>query len=330
MLPVLRIIGLLRILLMLFAGPYRVVAHKPGSFGGFGMGLVTWIGVAAVYPVFAFPTVPPSARLGATGLWVALVVFTYAQMFATWLAAKPHDPYQVPGWFGRADAFFAIALLLAVMWLAGNGAGMFFVVGSLCNTVQLWLIVLRHRLEDWTPQDTARIIATLNAGRNRSVALADWTKQTAPKAGRFALAKALIACTFTGARRSGPPVQAWRRRAAARAASTAPAAPPTFMGRVGSFLVGHAIWVIVFEGLGLAVVFKVVGLILAAILMILGWRVEAPEDVKDEAQVIVSGARDHWQYGKQEALDDWNQHKAEISDEAGRAGRKAAWYYFTR
>lgn len=338
---IIRGINTLLVLLTLFAGPYRVVAYKLLTFGGKGLGLVTWIGIAAVYPACAFPTVPRRAQPWALGLWLALAVWAYVQMFAKWCATKRRNPRIPHCWFGRGEWFFALAFALAVTAFAGNGAGMFFFAGFWCSTAQLWLLALRGRLERWTPEDTERLLSPLRAGQGRAEALAAWAKQNAPIAGRFALAKSLLACSFTGAALKAAWAAWLSHRAAHATAATAYARPPGFMGRVTSFLVGHAIWSTIIGGLGLGFVFKFIGSILAIpaaiLLWMLGGHAELPQFAKDDAQSVFSRMQDGMNHKKDEMLErmhnKWEEGKGrreEITDKTRGAGRKAAWHFFTR
>lgn len=356
MAAMIRLIDLLMIPLTLFAGVYRVVAYKPLTFGGIGTGLLTWIGIAAVYPACAFPPTPHRAQPWAIGLWAALAVVAYVKMFNQWCSPVRRNPRRSHCWCGSGEPFFAFAFAIAMTAFAGNGAGMFFFAGFVCSMAQLWLLVLRGRLERWTPQDTDRLFAPLRAGQARAAALAAWVKQAVPTAGRFALARALLGCSFTGMALRAAWLF-WRGRAAARtaAAATAHARPPTFMGRVGSFLVGHAVWSIVVGGLGLGVVFKTIGLILtipaAIIIWIAGGEARLPgyaEDAthstisrieaglkgqKDKALKRLGHEREEWEerlrHGRDEARERFEDGRGEIAGQARSAGRKAVLYSIT-
>src|SRR5258708_3797787 len=64
--------------LRLFAGPYRVIAFKPRSFGGIGLGFATWLGIIIAFPV-CVSTLSPDGYV-AWPVWVALIASAYLQM----------------------------------------------------------------------------------------------------------------------------------------------------------------------------------------------------------------------------------------------------------
>lgn len=120
---------------------------------------------------------------------------------------------------------------------------------------------------------------------------------------------------------------------------------PTFMGRVGSYVVGHMIISTITTVIG----FNFFALLLAIPLWLMGWKVELPGPMKSQVRGTLSRARDalrdekeelrdrlhdereeleeRWRHAREEArerLDD-----ADLAGRARRAGRKAAWHYIT-
>ena len=293
------------VLLMLLAGPYRAVAFESRASDGIGQSLATWAGILLGFPL--------CAALGGATVgevlypWLALMACGWVQMFARWRGAPLRDPCRPHCWLGRAEPLLALLLATLTAAACGPGAYWFFLSGYLCSTAEWLLRRLQRRLDAGPPP---------RAARERLLALSRWLAWASPIAGRFALARVLLAWSFAG----GALRAAWLFwRGRARAAGPAAAARPTFMGRVGSIVVGH----LILSAIGGTVFIKLFGLILAIPLWCIGWKVEAPEPVKREGRAFMARMHDAFEDKKQEAGEQWDRLKDRTSERLDHA-REAA------
>ena len=138
----------------LFAGPYRVLAWKFRSFGGIGLGFVTWLGVVA-FPLCT--GLPSSSDAWTLAVWGVLIILAYIQMMARWCSTLPP---RVPGyphcWVGRYEPMLAFALAMAAAVACGPGGTVIIVLGYACSAAA-WR--LQRRLSTWTPADTPFLLA---------------------------------------------------------------------------------------------------------------------------------------------------------------------------
>ena len=144
--------------LRLFAGPYRVLAFKPRCFGSLGQSFATWLGVVIAFPL----TVAAFADDGYVPwpVWLALLLCTYAQMTMQWCSKlPPRDATTLHFWCERGELLFACLLSYAASIACGPGGFLFCLAGYTASVADCGLRRLRSRLQDWTPEDTSRLIA---------------------------------------------------------------------------------------------------------------------------------------------------------------------------
>jgi hypothetical protein len=344
---ILCVIAVLSVPLTLFAGPYRVLAFKFRAFGGIGLGFITWIGIALVFPacIAAFSNVD--------SWWIAwafLATCAYIQMFVQWCSKAPRrDPASPHCWLGWGEPLLAVALSIAASAACGPGGMAFFLTGYACSTADWLLCRLRRRLLAWTPADTARSLAPAYAAAARLQALAragaQWAAWASPICARFTFRYGLILASGAALLLRG----AWSVLAA-RAQQPALAQGPSvrspgFVSRVASFVVGHMIFSLLTGALGFWGLAKGIGLILsipaALILWVCGGRPDLPHFAKEDARSVISRVKEGLEDKKEDAIERlrlkreamqerWQDNKEEISDEIGRRKRRAVWNLFTK
>jgi hypothetical protein len=363
-------IDMLLTLLPLFSGPYRVVAYKFRTFGGIRRGCVTWIGIGLVFPACVVTSACGDLWWIA---WVALVVCAYIQMIVKWCSTSPALDVTLPHcWIGRGEPVFAFILACAVAMGCGAGGGAFVVTGYACSTIDWPLRRLRLRVETWTPGDTARLLAP---ARN---AIA-WTKIATHHAITWLTAYARIATArarwampicFSVMRRYGLAIASvmatslrfvWgfllkRAQRPPMAPGGHYGRPPSFVGRVMTFVVGHLVFSLITGTFGFWGIMKFTGTILAIpaaiLLWALGGKPDLPWFAKDDARGAIARVeevladkkdeleerwhdkkevlQERWREKKEVLQERWREKKEDISDEVSRTSRRAAWKYFTR
>jgi hypothetical protein len=363
-------IDTLSTLLALFSGPYRVVAYKLRSFGGIRRGCVTWIGIGLVFPACVV--------ISACGewwwiAWVALVAWAYIQMVAKWCSTSPElDATSSHCWIGRGEPVFAVVLAIAAGMVCGAGGTMFFLTGYACSTADWLLRRLRLRVETWTPSDTARLLAPARNAVARMTVTGRNAKAWLTAAARMAAARGRSAAPIYSSvmRRYGLAIAAVAATSLRfvwgfllKRAQRPPAAPgghygrpPSFGGRVMSFVVGHMVFSLITGTLGFWGIMKFIGTILAIpaaiLLWALGGKPDLPWFAKDDArgaivrvEEVLADKKDEleerwhdkkevlqerWRDKKEALQERWHEKKEEISDEASRTARRTAWKLFTR
>jgi hypothetical protein len=354
-----RAIDVLLALFTLFSGPYRVVAFKFRSFGGIGLGSVTWIGIALAFPACVVVSTHGDSWWMA---WVALIVCAYIQMFAKWCSTRPPlDAAFRHCWIGRGEPFFAFVLVFAAGMACGPGGTAFFLIGYACSTMDWLLRRLRLRLETWTPSDTVRLLAP---ARNAVARLRVATRNAADRltaSARIAAARVRLALPIYSSvmRHYGLAIASLTAttlgyvwgflRQRAQRPPTAPGEhytrSPSFSSRVMTFVVGHMVFSFITGAIGFWGIVKGIGLILAIPAAIILWAVggkpDLPDFAKDDARGAMHGFRDALEDKKDQALDRlrgkreelkerWEEGKEQISGEISRRKRQAVWDYFTR
>lgn len=294
-----------------FAGPYRLLAWKPRTFGGFGTGLLTWFGIFFLYPVMG--TISPAFAY----CWLALILLAWIKMFAQWCSNKPRrDEGENHYWFGSYELVFATILLLLARLI---GSRWFFEAGFVCSLLQTSLVNLRRRLEGWTPEDTERLVRPL-----RDVAPeAAQVKAGATSAGSIGLS--ILRYAF------------WRKPTpVAQGSGVVVYQPLTLTQRVKSHLVAHMIISFFGGALGINVLAAVVSLALALPLWMMGAEVHLPsfatapiwglyERVKNGLAETKEKAVERLKDKQEEIKERWHEKKDEVEAEAGRVIRRSVW-----
>jgi hypothetical protein len=331
------LIDILVALLTLLAGPYRVLAYKLRSFGGIGLGLVTWIGTAAIFPVWIACSSETAFLEGPVYFWLALLTLGYIQTFTKWCStAPPRDICSPHCWLGRWEPALALVISLAAA-ATGPGGFAFFLAGYACSTAEWLLQRLRRRLKAWTPQDTERLLAPARLA-------AAWVASTSPVCGRFLVHYGLIAASALAfASRAVWSYLGERARQRAAALAKAPHAPgpyqrpPTFFGRVMSHIIASTVLSMITSVIG----FNIFALILAIPLWLMGWHVGLPGQVKEKARSVLHNVRESLEDEKDELTERLRRKREEMEDRlddardslrdgVDRAKRRAAWGIFSR
>ena len=313
-------------MLSLLAGPYRVVMYRFRTFGGIGTGLITWAGVILAYPIFVASWTPFGLLENRAFLasWIALVLWSYVQMFAKWCSVAPRrEPGVSHCWFGRWEPVFALGLSFAMSAACGPGSGRFFLTGYACSVAQIGIVRLRKRLGAWTPEDTQRLVSPVrdSAQRLAPVAIrgAGWTKS--------ALRKGALSLIPFGMVLLHSVKSLYGRPAPATSGEAVPATrSPTFMNRVFCHMVASLVLSLVTGAISFRAIFRCFSFVLAIPLWLAGWDMSPPADIKDEARSVASQVNEvlHEEQAKvQSRLE-------KERDEIERRKRQAAWEFFTR
>ena len=281
-------ITLLLVPLALFAGPYRAFAFKLRTFAGIGLGIVTWLGVLIAFPICidAFPPQGPWALPA----WAALILCAWVQMFFKWCITPPRDAASPHCWFGKwAEPVFAAALAFAAHATCGFGGMVFFLTGYGCSTADWLLRRLRRWCQAWTPDDTQRLLAPVRIAAARATA---WVQWASPICGRLMLRYGLLLASATATALRC--LWLFLVRRAQQPAPTPPQGqyvrPPTFGGRVMSYVVGHMVISAITGVIG----FNIIAVPFAIILWFLGWDVSAPWHVKEQGAMPSPASRTRW------------------------------------
>jgi hypothetical protein len=309
----------LLVLLTVFAGPYRVVAFRFRSFPAVGLGVVTWGGVLLAFP--ACVAVYPQ-RGSWWVAWMALILCAYIQTFVKWCStAPPLDPASPHCWFGKAELFFAFALIYAADAASGPGGAVFFLAGFACSTAQCLLQRLRQRFEVWTPRDTEWLLAPART----TAAGVSWAS---PICGRFLFRYGLLLATTIGKALR----LFWRRYLAKPTPQPGPPQgyyPPPPQGIVRSFtryLISHTIFSILTGVIG----FNIIGIPFAIMLWFMGWKVGLPHSIKDQARSAISRAKEAISDEKDEVLEKLRLKQEAVEDRLRQERQRIGERYFNR
>lgn len=326
--------GIPLVLLTLLAGPYRAVAFKLGTFGGVGTGLLTWAGIIIGYPVCVALSGPPDSPQGFLFSWGALILIGWIKMFACWCSSQPRrDAGQSHCWAGSSEPL--IALMIGMTAAAGSGLGgfVFFLAGYASSLVQIGLVRLRLFCKAWTPEDTKRVLSPVGMGTVRAAAgLRVGAMSLAPVAmAVFALTKSLFA---RAAQPAAADVQAEGAVAGAAGVVTPGVAtpgyrPPSFSGRVMSHIVAHFVISLITGAIGIGVILKYFTYVLAFILMLLGWELNPPDAVKEEANDVMQRGAELYGHEKAELGERFDEGRESLTEEVERRKRQAIWDFFT-
>lgn len=325
--------GMLLALLTPLAGPYRAVTWKSRCFGGVMTGLLTWAGIIVIFPICCILTSPYASAWGFFGTWGTLILLAYIQMFTQWCSSQTRrDAGESHAWAGRYEPLLAAGLCFLV-----PAGGVFFLMGYLSSLLQVGLVRLRRRCAAWTPEDTKRVFSPVGAGTQRAaVALRAGALFLAP----FAVSL-LTATKFLFARNPRPAMA----DGTVAGVATPGYRPQSFSSRVMVFLVGHSLFSLCTNLLSVigifGILFKCFTLAIAFFLASLGWVVEAPEAVKEEAHGIIRQAqvaiddrkghvRERLEEEKAELTEQIDEQRQELEGEIHRRKRRAVWNYLTR
>ena len=279
------IINVLLVLLTVFAGPYRVVAFKFRTFGGIGLGLVTWLGVAIAFPDVR-RHVPARGFIVAGGLGGAHHIRLHPDVRQV-VQQRAAPGRRLPALLDRqvGAALRHRPLLHGKRGLRPRRHDV--LPDGLCmQHGRISAPALRRRCEVWTPRDTQRLLAPVRIAIARVTA---WVTWASPICGRLIVRYGLLLASATAAalqcvwlfllRRAQQPAPALAQGQYVR--------PPTFGSRVMSFVVGHMLFSLITGAIGFWGIVKGIGLILAIPAAILLWAVggkpDLPHFAKDDA-----------------------------------------------
>lgn len=325
------VVGVLRAMLTLLAGPYRAVAFKFGSFGGMGLGSVTWLGILVVFPAYLGVFPPDWPRPGVLWLWAALVVCAYMQMMVPWCIPAPRrDDCSPHCWAGGWEPLLAYALYAVAAAASDPVGGTYFLIGYASSLAEWRLSRLQRRLETWTDGDRERLLAAVGG------AAAPVTRAL-PPCGRVIQRTVLLLASVTAAVLGW----VWRfltgRRQPSPAAGPYYAPPPSLAGRALSAIAWHMAISTVSGVLG----FNILAIPFAIFLALMGWRVGLPEKLKEDVRGVVSNVKELVADKKEEVLERMRVKKDErkerfaeqeqkIRDEMSRRKRQAILNYATQ
>jgi hypothetical protein len=328
--------------LRLFAGPYRVIAFKSRTFGGIGQGFATWLGVALVFPV-SVAAFSPDGYVP-WPVWLALVIITYAKMTVQWCSTlPPRDENALHFRLPTGELVFACLASYVASILCGPGGFVFFIAGYIASLADYLLRRIRSRCQDWTPEDTARLLLPFHTIMSQA-------KRSTAVSARFTLRHGLLLATATGTllanlwrlfreRRqkavyqptpsgfgmAGQPTPSGFGMAGqpppnafAMAGQPSPMyyrRPPTFLGRVMSHIVASTLIMTLTSVIG----FNIFALILAVPLWIMGWHVAIPGQMKEHAREVMHNVRESFDDGKDEMIDRLREKREAIKERFGDA-----------
>lgn len=261
------LLGCLQVPLAPFTGPYRVFTYRPGALGGVARMFALWVGVVMGFPLYhdSFSTVFPLMEHNGVSVWYSMMMAALIHTIVKCTGRFPLGPEKARSWFGTWEAAYAISLSAVAHSLAG--LGLLFLISYACSLADRGLAITRDRLARWSPDDTAWCMTPFR------VAIAFF----APGAlTTFGLIKRCIKLFFPA---KTPVVE-----------GQVPARPPGFMNRVMSHMVSSVILSTMMSGISWSLIWNVLGIALAIPLALMGWKISAPEAVKKQSAEIFRNA----------------------------------------